>query len=874
MSLPLPVSRRAALAHPLPEAAFGSYLRLLRRRARLTQAELGIAVGYSDAQICRLETGRRPPDLATLVALFLPALSLEPTASEARQLLALAAMARADHLNEGEPATPPPAPSTDYPPTIIGREAERRLLTEGLRSNAVRLFTILGPAGVGKTHLAQHMNQELQNAFANGACWVELASLDDPALVAPAILQALHVSEEGHADAVAALRSTLRERHMLLVLDNFEQVRGAAPLLAELLRSAPRLSLLVTSRVALRLQAEHVLTLAPLAVPDLANLPGLTELALVPAVALLLARLRTTSPELRLTEANALTLATLCVRVDGMPLALELVAAQGRLFAPRELLSEVAQQFVHMRRSGSQVPAHHRSLATALRWSYEQLAPAVQRLFARLGSFANGWTVEAMVAACDLEGQGRAELLAGLESLLDHSLIQRHVDDEHSRFAMLAMVREFALARLAERDEVPAMHSRLLDYWVGFAAQARQQLGFSAEQAAASKRLFAESDNLRTSLAWALEQGEHERGMQLVGSLARYWYLRGYLREGRTWIERLLALPGQASAGVQAAALDGLGLLAWRQGDYQQAEGWFEQALVLYRQGGDQQGEANVLSHLGLVCSERDKPEQTVRYYEQSLALYKALDDRLGMVTNLHNLGNFAVQRNQNQRAAALYAECLPLYEAIGDQSGLAMISLGLGVIARDEGELAGAESHFMHSLTLARQLGDRWAEATALINLCAVATDSGAYPQARAYGGEALVLYEQVGDQQSVSTAQVRLGLIELAAGELPAAATRFRQSLLLANGIGFQPGIIDALEGLAGCMAGSQPLRAARLLAAAAQQRKLIDMPMALADEPLYGRVLITAQVAANAAQWQAAWAEGESWSLAQAVGLALTN
>lgn len=848
---------------------FGDYLRLLRRRARLTQAELGIAVGYSDAQICRLETGRRPPDLATLVALFLPALGLDDRSAEAARLLELAGHARG---GGDRPTTDSRPPTPDSP--LIGRARQLALIADALRSRSARLLTIVGPAGIGKTHLATNALALLAPEFADGARLVDLAPVDDPALVAQAVLQVVDPDALDQADTVAALRAALAPQRMLLLLDNVEQVAAAAPLLADLLRAAPGLALLVTSRVALRLTAEHTLHLPPLAVPDLGRLPPLAELAQVESLALLLARLRAGNPALELTESNALTLAAICARVDGLPLAIELVAAHGRLFSPRELLTEVAQQLVQMRRTAHGVPDRHRTLAAALAWSYQQLAPAAQALFARLSAFSGGWTVEAAVACCDLAGQGRAAILAGLEQLLDHSLIQRHDDGESARYSFLVMVRDYAALRLEERSEGPALHGRMLDYWLDLARRAARHLAFGEEQARWSARLFAEIDNLRATLGWAIAAGEHRRGLELAGALARFWYVRGYLGEGRRWLEQFLALPGLIDSPEHAHALDGAGLLAWRQADYRQAEIWLQQALATYRQHEDDQGIAQVTGHLGLIYSDNGAFEQAARAYTESLALHRATGNPAGVAAALHNLGNIAAQLNQTERALAAYNECLHLYRANGDQSGIAMILLGVGALRRDQGDLAGAEAALAESQAIADSLGDRWNQAVALLNRCDVAADRGEFAVARDHGRTAQQLFEQIGDQQLLGLIQIRLGVVELLAGDIPAATRIVRESLLLLNAIAYQPGLADGLEAMAGCLAEAQPARAAKLLGAAAALRSVIGFPAATAELPRLRRTEAIARAGLSPVAWQAAYAEGSALSAAQAVTLAVVG
>ncbi|MEI7771944.1 MAG: tetratricopeptide repeat protein, partial [Chloroflexales bacterium] len=704
-------------------ATFGDFLRFLRRRARLTQRDLALAVNYSEGQICHLEHNRRAPDLTTLVALFVPALGLEDAPADTARLLDLAATVRADDAGSPAPLqATAPAPATP----LIGRAAQRAALAAMLTSADVRLLTLTGPPGVGKTHLALQLAQDLSTQFPEGVSFIDLSALSEAALVLPTIVQALGLAAEADRDPAAALHTALRERRTLLVLDNVEQVADAAPQLAGLLAAAPQLRLLLTSRVALRLRAEHVFSLAPLALPDLAHLPPLDVLAQVDSVALLLARLRAVSPELALTPANALALAAICVRVDGLPLAIELVAARGGLLSPQELLSEVTQRFRQLRRRGHDVPLRHQTLTAALSWSYEQLSPAARALFARLSVFVGRWRVDAIEAVCDLEHLGREVTLDLLDDLVAHSLIQRHDHRDETHLGMLAMVRAYAHEQLGARGESTTLHGRLLVACIELAERAEEQLVFGAEQALWMARMEAEHDTVRAALGWSVSSGAHAQGLRLAGALWRYWYMRGMLCEGRRWLEQLLALAPEGSPSVRAHALDGLGILAWRQGEYAQAEAWLDTALALYHGARDRRGEARVLSHIGMAAAERGAFAQALTSYEASLPLYRELGDSVGAASVLHNLGNLHCQQNSHAPAMAIYAECLAIYEQRGSAADIALVSLGIGAVARDQGQIEAAGAAFARSLDLARSLGDEWTAGTALLNIGDIACDRG----------------------------------------------------------------------------------------------------------------------------------------------------
>lgn len=885
MSIPrnLSVHTPAAFSH------FGAYLRFLRRRARLTQRELAIAVNYSEGQICHLERGRRAPELATLAALFVPALQLEQAPEEAAQLLRLAAAHHAAQPRHNAPVHQPNMLAADAAmPTaqldtslyglpllgpLIGRVQQRIDLAAALQSGTLRLLTLLGPPGVGKTHLALQLGHDVQAGFADGVHFVNLEPITDPALVVPAIAQALELGEDSSSEPLERLKLALHKRRCLLILDNIEHVLGCGPQLVELLQAAPHLVVLSTSRVALQLQIEQLVVIQPLAIPDLAYLPDLETLAQIESVALLLARLRAVQPNLELSAANALALAAICVRVDGLPLALELVASRGRLLSPQELLTEVAQHFQQLQRRGRDVPARHRTLRAALHWSYAQLSEGARTLFARLSVFVGQWCLEAVEPICDLEQLGRVQILDYLDELIKHSLLQRQTLHESTYLSMLAMMREYAQEQLAMRGESGQLRERLLAAYMTQAEQAEPHLVFGAQQAYWMARLHMEYDSMRAGLEWALASENYVEGMRLAGALWRFWYMRGMLREGRRWLEKLLEVKLEGHALVRAHALDGLGILVWRQGEYQHADTCFQQALELYQAEQYGAGVARVLSHIGMAKAEHGAFEQAMLFYERSLPFYRELGDSIGASTVLHNLANLYCQQNQHERAMEYYQECLAIYEQHNSQADIALISLGMGAVARDQGRGELAEAAFQRSLELARSLGDGWTEATALLNLGDSACDQADFSTGQQRYNAAHSIFERLGDQQMLAVVQARLGQLLLLSGDAASALGPYRQCLMLSNALGFQPGIADGLEGIASCMALLQPMTAAKLLAAAAALRESISLPISLVEQARHQHLLSVVQDKLGTVAWASAWQQGLGLELAQAMSLALT-
>ena len=441
---------------------------------------------------------------------------------------------------------------------LIGREAERAALCDLVCRADVRLVTLLGPPGIGKTRLGVQVATDLQEAFAAGVWFVPLAPLREAPLVIPAMARALDVHEVGGQSLLGTLVSALQDKQLLLVLDNFEQVVAAAPDIAQVLEHAPGLTLLVTSRAALRVTGEHVWTVPPLALPDLCQLPSLDELLASPAVQLFVQRAQAVHPTFALTEATAPAVAEICVRLEGVPLALELAAARSRVLSPQAVLARLDQRLGLLTGGAVNAPERQQSLRAAIAWSYELLPPEAQALFRRLGVFVGGCTLAAVAAVCQDEatrsGSGEVPLLDHLATLVDQSLLQPTSSAEgEPRFTMLETLRAYALEQLDAAGETALVRQRHATYYVHLAEHAAPHL-WGPDQAAWMERLEAEHDNLRAVLAWSRTPvGEAALGLRLAAALHEFWYWGGYISEGRAWLEGVLAR--QYRGGVDPASL-------------------------------------------------------------------------------------------------------------------------------------------------------------------------------------------------------------------------------------------------------------------------------------------------------------------------------
>lgn len=626
--------------------------------------------------------------------------------------------------------------------SFIGREREivdvRRLLS------STYLLTLTGSGGCGKTRLALEVAAGVLEEYTDGVWLVELASLSDPALVTQTVAMALGVREVPGLPLLSTLLDYLRSKVLLLVLDNCEHLVAACASMTEtLLRTCPSLRVLATSRERLEIPGEVVWRVPSLSFPDVRRVPPVETLRQYEAIQLFVDRATAAQPDFALTPQNAPKVAAVCDRLDGIPLAIELAAARVQALSVEQIALRLNDRFQLLTEGSRRALPRQKTLNATMDWSYHLLSEPERALLCRLAAFAGGWTLEAAEAICQT---GEDQTIDLLTQLVFKSLVIIDEQNGQMRYRFLATVRQYAWNRLAESGENPLVQKRHLDWFLRLAEETGPKL-IGAGQAAWFGRLETEHDNLRAALEWSLESGEIEAGLRLAAAVSPFWFVRGYLAEGRRWLEALLKRSSGAEQVVRAKALRAAGRVAgFGQSDYDYGRLVYEESLAIWRELGDKRGIATVLGDLGVLAFGQADFVAARALYDESLAIWRELKDKWGVALSVHNLGRVAFREGDLETARILLEESLDIWRELGDSQDIAVALTNLGFVALSRGDHAAARSLFEKGLTIQQELGDKRRIAYALEGSAFLAAAQGQLRRAAQLFGSAEALRETIG--------------------------------------------------------------------------------------------------------------------------------
>ncbi len=839
------------------QRSFGDWLRKRRKELDLTQFDLAERIGCSEDTIQKIETGERRPSkqVAGILADYFN------VQSEEHEAFFLFARGRADALvgtetraqgaleyhakvaTKGDPD--PQARHKNLPmqlTSFIGRDEELPSICRLLLTPGVRLLTLTGPPGTGKTRLALQVAARLLDEFEDGAYFVNLAPISDPGLVVSEILRSLDAPGSGSdgRSPVGLVTAYLMDRRLLLVLDNFEHILDAAPVVVRLLGACPRLSVLVTSREPLHIAGEQQFPVPPLRAPNLSRLPGWQELLDFPAVELFVQRAAAIDPTFKLTQENHKEVAMICARLEGLPLAIELAAARIKFFSPQALLARLGSNLTILAGEVLALPARQQTLRGAIEWSSDLLTDGEKKLFRRLAVFAGGRTIEAVEAVCNAGGDLGMDVTEGLISLTDKSLLRQEAGvGSEPRFVMPETIYEYAREKLRRSGEEGSIRRLHALYFAEFAEQADLKL-YGTSESRSLDHLEEEHDNLRNAIQWSHSpEGDAEIELRLVAALGAFWDTRGHLTEGRMRIAAALARPESRQVGLRslrAWALIGLGGLAYWQGDFVTSRSSAEDALSLFRELGETQGITRALTDLwGTATAEGD--------HESSVA--------------------FAIEGLQTSRE-------------FGDEQRTALLLVLLGWSQMYLGKYTQAVVQLEEALKLVRKQDQPNRTAFALAALGEVMVRQGNYDQGVRLLEEALAIRRNTGYRSRIAAILGGLALAAIRQEQYGRAVERLSESLKIRKEIGDRGGVAWCLEKFVQIISANvedaDPTRAARLLGAAGALREALGTAMNTIDQAEYDQTVNIVIGCLGQEAFRRAWQEGLAMGIEEIVEYAL--
>lgn len=764
--------------------------------------------------------------------------------------------------------------------SLIGRQQEVATASALLRRREVRLLVLTGPGGIGKTRLGLQIATELLQDFPSGVCFVSLASVSDPALVAPTIFHTLGLRETARESVVDQLKGYLREQHLLLLLDNFEQVAAAAPLLTDLLGACPKLKLLVSSRARLHVHGEHECVVPPLALPEQEPPPGSESLSQYAAITLFLQCVRTFKPEFQITSTNAHAIVEICVRLEGVPLAIELAAARIKHLSPQALLARLGHRLQFLTNGPKDGPVRQQTLRNTLVWSYDLLNSWEQWLFRQLCVFVGGCTLEAAEAVCAVlgndDGHEVATIFDGLASLSDKSLLYQ-MEQEESRFVMLETTREYGREALALSEEMEAARRVHADYYLALAEQA--MLAWEGpQQAVWLERLEQDHANLQAAMQWSLEQGAECGHMEVAfrfgAALRSFWQVRGYFSEGRIFLERILLQCEGSLPSLHAKALNDAVLLAVSQGDHAWGEVLCQENLARCRELGDDSAIARALYLLGWLALLKGDFATAHSLLEESLVLYRKVGDTGGILVSLFWIGVVASNQCEYARGRKVFEQTLAMQRELGNKRGIAWSLFHLAwVLFLSQCDPLTGHASLAEAGMLFREIGDRWGIAECSQLLGQHTLQQGDAVTAQALLEQSLALFRKMGNQRGIAHSLSYLGDLAAVQHDWVSAHMLYEESLAQAREVDGTVEIASCLERLAGAIAVEGAslvgvLWAAQLWGVAEALRDTMGAPIPLVERATYEERVAAARRSIGKRIFSAYWMQGRTMTLEQAL------